>query len=274
MDGVMDKVPLSKKVQEKPKNLYHTCAMQRSGSHAICNWLAWCLSEGYPDTHIVYQNNGNNWFLYHKNQKQRHPNKKKKIKAKVPDLPVSFQLRGAENKPDANLTPRIIILRDPFNWAASVRQCDLQQLKQIKTPRGNFPLGISITPDIVNKHREAGETAEHYIKMAELYEQALQQPNGPNIAISYNQWYHNRKYRRRICDYFGVKPINKGLHEVVFFGGGGSSFDGMNYKDEARKMDVFMRWQNFKDDSIYCNFFKKYSKLVDISERLFNFNPL
>ena len=225
----------------KQYNIYY---MQRSGSHGVINWLCHCFVNTY-DTGI---------YLY---------NVSKQID--YGQAPSTKRLLVHENTIPSQKSNIIVILRDPFNWAASVRHCDLQWKKKIQTSRKNFPLGITITPE-VKKGLGCKRTADLYVGIANKIEQYP--------TILFNEWFSSKRYRKQVCKDFELKYTDKGLNDVPFFGGGGSSFDGMNFEHEARKMDVLNRWKEYKDDSVYLNFFKENPKLVEVSEQIFDFNPL
>ena len=97
--------------------------MQRSGSHAIVNWLANCIHLTTNETVRLH------------NVGTKHDYGKGNFK---------HFLKVHENIPPPSKTKKttIVIIRDVFNWAASIRQCDLQKFKKIETPRENFHLGL------------------------------------------------------------------------------------------------------------------------------------
>ena len=53
----------------------------------------------------------------------------------------------------------------------------------------------------------------------------------------------------------------------------GSSFDGMNLKDNAQKMKVLHRWKEFKDDSEFVKVLNMDDELIELSRNIFGYFP-
>lgn len=220
--------------------------MQRSGSHAIVNWLANCIHLTTNETVRLH------------NVGTKHDYGKGNFK---------HFLKVHENIPPPSKTKKttIVIIRDVFNWAASIRQCDLQKFKKIETPRENFPLGITITEKVGTTHNPI-QTAQKYIEIAHS--------QSKKIIILFNKWFLEEDYRQNICSQLNIDYFEDGLDCVPYFGGGGSSFDGTTMDGNGRKMLVIERWRNFVDDDIYMNFLRGNPRLIEVSNSLFNFCPI
>lgn len=87
------------------------------------------------------------------------------------------------------------------------------------------------------------------------------------ICISYNKWFCDKEYRRKISKKIGFEFTDKGINQVRKFGGG-SSFNQTDFDKKAQKMDVLERWRKNKNHPL----FKKLLKDKEIhyySEKIF-----
>jgi hypothetical protein len=86
------------------------------------------------------------------------------------------------------------------------------------------------------------------------------------IMISFNSWFADESYRRRIAEELGLPHSDRGVDRLSQ-DGGGSSFSGQEFQDRAREMDVLDRWRNFVDDDDYRSAFDE--ETVELSNRIF-----
>jgi hypothetical protein len=87
------------------------------------------------------------------------------------------------------------------------------------------------------------------------------------VVINYNLWRKDQSYRKAIANELHLNFSDKGLDKVSAIGGG-SSFDGMNYSDDAGSMKLFDRWQNYTSVEGYLDLFKD-KKIIDLSKKIF-----
>jgi hypothetical protein len=188
--------------------IYAVEHLQRSGGHAIIFWIIEHLNN------YTFQNNlnmqgaptdtipkGNKNIIY------SLENKTKDTSSKTPDK-------------------RILILRDPLNWTASIikRRGNMSFYKNKKLIKDNECL--EFYKDYYNKYK----SKEYY-------------------GINYNKWFSSSEYRREIEADFGFDKNDKSMTKVLKYGSG-SSFDGNKFDGKAQNMKTLERWQKFKDHPI------------------------
>ena len=175
-----------------------------------------------------------------------------KLPAKVDLLIVIFQsqhlwhikkheslIEGVE----ASNIKRVLLLRDPFNWAASYME------------KSQHPDDTLIFPD------QWQEYADEYTGKTNYFPDA--------IRINYNRWFIDKSYRQQLSEQLGFNFTDRGL-EVVTSHGGGSSFDHKGFHQNAQEMKVMERWKLYENNERYLNAFKKRPDLVDMAREIFD----
>ncbi len=155
----------------------------------------------------------------------------------------------------ASEEPTIIILRDPFNNYASF-------LKLIQNP--NFG-PLSFFPFM--------QYWKEYAK--EIIQETNLLPN--KIFISYNDWVESERYRRDVVKelelQFGLKTkFDDTIKNKMTMYGGGSSFDGLEYVNEASKMKVFDRYKFWENSFVYRKEVDT-PEVKSLSEKIFGYYP-
>lgn len=99
----------------------------------------------------------------------------------------------------------------------------------------------------------------------------------PKTVILYDKWFTDEEYRRQIVEKAGIGPLNdRTLGQVMRIGAGrrwGSSFDSMEYKHDAQKMDVLNRWKAYEDNEFFIKIMGN-KALRNLSEQLFGEFPI
>jgi hypothetical protein len=200
------------------KVLIQLMGLQRSGNHAVANWI--CSLFRRP----VHLNNVAHDFF-------RQPQAAGEL-TKADCMIVSFEdARGKLRKGlsmvesvellDPAQFPGVDchvlrILRDPYNcWASRVRARETSKL--------------SSSPALQDFIRD-------WTELARLY------TDGAPSFILYNSWFHDRSYARTICARLGGTYSERTRSEVLGEGGG-SSFDGFvrpSYRTIFGKLDYYM----------------------------------
>lgn len=134
----------------------------------------------------------------------------------------------------------VIVLRDPYNWLAS-------------RYRGEFPIDDSVIEGWCSQCREALRETEF-----------LSNP----LVVNYDHWFADPDYRQQLSHQAKLPGAEPGIGEITNFGGG-SSFTGLEFRDQATRMDVLHRWKHFEDDRQFQSFFSSYPQLEEYSDRLF-----
>lgn len=145
---------------------------------------------------------------------------------------------------------QIVIVRDFRNWAASYIK--MQEKENI--PR------ICIHEIDIRKY-------EGYLSYAETGKGCGERKFCPYV-ISYNKWCVDKNYRKQICTDLGLQFTDCGFDRVPV-NGGGSSFDGMDYKGHGSDMNTLERWKEMKDRQDYNFVLMTYATLVRRSDEYF-----
>lgn len=92
----------------------------------------------------------------------------------------------------------------------------------------------------------------------------------PVIAVSYNRWRDDRRYRQRLAQQLGLAFTDAGIDSVPACGGG-SSFDGRRFQGRASEMPVHERWRHFAGQPDFHRLFDP--QLRDFAGRIFGPPP-
>lgn len=238
------------------KKMIQFCGIQRSGNHAVINWIIGQESSKTCFINGVFPGE-NPW---HKNWGISYPN--------YPYWPKTRDLAGAfvskdlvicsyENRElkkiakDRKLLPKyfgnstenysVIIIRDPYNTFASWLQKNWQLTTEI----------IQLWKDYAYEY--LGKT--NYLK-------------GKKIFVSFNQWFLDSNYRKKIAESLGLDFSDKNLNYVSFHGGG-SSFDEQSLNRQAQEMNVLNRFHNYLEDAQFLQIFEKDPEIGKLSAEIF-----
>jgi hypothetical protein len=138
----------------------------------------------------------------------------------------------------------VLILRDPFNLFAS----------RLKRNVPDFKSGFFALPDL-------------WILYAREYLGLTQVLNNNKVVINYNRWCADPAYRHQVALRLGLDFTDAGFEEVPPFGGG-SSFDGLDYRAEASRMQVLNRFHSMVDREDFLNMFRD-PLIVRLSDQIF-----
>jgi len=206
-------------------------ANQRSGHHAIINWL--CNQIEY---NVIHHNDLNFDSLVNGNyvykggiKKTKYENSKENKTIQV----INFENTEVKNHEKLiknkffkdKKTVTLLVLRDFYNNMASV---------------------IKSTP----KNKLSNKLKTHKIVWKEISSLYL---NQKFYTILYNDWILNEKYREEISKNLGLKFTDKGFEKLSPFGGG-SSFNDHNNKNRLERYKQFLKNEDFikviNDDEI------------------------
>jgi hypothetical protein len=150
----------------------------------------------------------------------------------------------------------VLLLRDPFNLFSSrmKKESDFRENRySLKTPEGREIL-VRLWKQYAREF--LGET-EHL--------------SHNKVVISYNRWFSDREYRRELADHLGLEFSDATLQEVIPVGGG-SSFDRSRMNQTASEMKVLERWQHYRDDSDFQTIFRD-PEIIRLSDAVFGEIP-
>lgn len=204
-------------------------ALRRSGHHAIINWILStfdqqkiCFINDCSRTHNIKKlskrkNKDNDCYLYNLEHY---------------DLSLLDYSLLKEYESQRKHFTNIVILRDIFNWAASIY---------------NFP-------------REAKERIPLTIDLWKTYAKIFIGETNPfkeqTIFIKYNNWFLNKEYREQIAKQLNIKPKETSLKQL----GSKSSFD--SHLKDYSQMKTIDRWKVFQSDQEFMNLFDEESKAL------------
>ena len=257
----------------KNKKEIRIIAQKRSGQHAIIFWIISQVKgpvcyinnlfsvEKYKKKEILkkishgYKYGSEKWYFYNMNADQVKKENLFSIKNKelfisnVEEQKIKNIIKRIENlsiytKGNSEEIFNVLILRDPYNLLAS-------KLKRRRRIRYNSIL--------------------NWINYAKEYLDITSYLGKNKIIINYNKWVVNKEYRKKILLQLGLDSENIDFTNIPTFGGG-SSFSGTKYDGKADRMDVFKRWESFKNNKQYLSMVK-YKSLQMLSEVIFGETP-
>jgi len=246
--------------------------MQRSGNHAIINWIMkLCTGK------ICFLNNVDplkNPYLTYKDKDLKNINehdfkldKNKSGKMIKKDyLIYSYEEYPLQEVFDEEFDKNhdkfigkslkkidVLVLRDPYNFFAS--RIKLEEF-------GILNSRVHLTDEkskkiVVNLWKEY---AKEYLGNTKYLK-------NNKMVISYNKWNSDKKYRKFLAkklklQFKDLKDENMSKY------GPGSSFDKFKYKGQAYKMKVLERWKVMKDYPFYRSIFED-KELVELSNKIF-----
>lgn len=198
-------------------------SLSRSGQHAFCNWL--CLQVG-ECTFFNHDGHVNEDGSVTPNVTYQKPYSGQGHSYNTVTLNENFI-----SAIDSDFT--IILLRDPFNWIASLCASVRRSDAQMKT------------------------WATHYQTLTEMATRG-----DGDLLVKYNDWFASEEYRKIICDHMGLSFTDKGINQVPATGEG-SSFDYQEYDGKAQEMKVLERWRHVIGDNSTNITSTEYRKIFD-----------
>ncbi len=242
-------------------------ALQRSGHHAIINWIisnsssSFCfLNNCLPHHNPFFASSGTDSLVQHisiENERIGNFSEKNLIIFNYEDKELSDIFYPTFNSEKQHwLGPskkqfNILILRDPFNNIASKYRWAKEGTK--------WKPSIDSLNQVVNLWKAY---AREYLNDTDFIKEN-------KIAISYNQWFSDSAYRHLIGEKLQLSSIDKGLTEIAKWGPNtwGDSFDNLTFDGKANKMKVFDRWKFYMDDPFFLSLFDK--ETIELSNKIF-----
>jgi len=280
--------------------------LQRSGNHAIINWII--QSTSGPTCFLNNVESGTDPYIGNKGIEVKKINwessfgiselrkaEKNLLIISYEDCPLNCVKRTLNDEEFTGASQKelnVLILRDPYNFMAS--RCKWMEV-------GAFGCKIQITDDaswqrVVNLWKDY---AREYLRETKHL--------GTNfLAINYNKWFKDAKYRSMLSEQLNMSSDENAL-KVESDQGGGSSFhskflriytlrdlkifadpksylfyswkgkvksrlkalkDTLVFHGVAEKMNVFNRWERYKKDERFKKLFND-KDLREYSNRVF-----
>jgi hypothetical protein len=148
----------------------------------------------------------------------------------------------------------ILVLRDPFNVFAS----------KLRWARGKL---YQPTPEKIQRQSRLWlEYAREFIGNSNIL--------GQKSCVSFNAWFADTTYREELARTLGLPTWDKGVEEVAKWGPStwGDSFDNLDYQNRASAMKVTERWKNYSDDETYLGLFAD-KEIIRLSNQIFGSIP-
>ncbi len=240
---------------------YIVMALRRSGQHAIISWIMALTNGDSHHLNNVRPNRNPYNCVGHapKNKDWVRNGLRGKFKH------VACLVYNYEHRPIGQLTNlgfdhnkcvgasgatnRVLILRDPFNNAASLR-------KRIK-----------------NKNNDYGDKVFDLRSFTKVWRQYAQEFAGDTnlfknkVCINYNRWCTTASYRLKIAEQLGIKQDSSPYLKVPRIGMG-SSFDSRKFNGKADQMEFTTRWETYRDRPKFRALFD--SKTIKLYRRIFD----
>jgi hypothetical protein len=236
-------------------------SMMRSGHHAVLNWFA--RNQLRPIMHFndcriecgVLRPDPPNLVMYYDGAIGRYllnepPSRLEDLSKDCATTIFSFEerdpgyiVRAAEI---AQPTKIILVVRDAFNFVASC----MKHAEKYPGVKAKIIDTMASRLDIwLNHARELQEGSD-----------------GIRSAINYNFWFSRKSYRDAVASRYGFINHDIGVEEVMLFGHG-SSFDDHKYADQASRMGVLNRWEEYRNDPQFRSYITR--EVAELSQMLF-----
>ncbi|MFM5888092.1 MAG: hypothetical protein ACKOQS_07350 [Dolichospermum sp.] len=241
--------------------IYVTISLQRSGQHAIINWLCHQIQSivHFNNCDLIRKNlsispiSRDQKIISYVNQNQKEAIGNKTYIGNDFSL-IRNELKQAKNLlysfEDFSLNHNflkkmtkfsnvkvVFILRDPYNCFAS----SLKRRERLSGLDINRNLDINKKKALFITYLEQTLNIKDYLHV-------------PIVAIDYTKWLTSINYRSSILTQLDIpwssEADSYSLKEVQSFGGG-SSFSGTNIDAEYLHSQVLQRWHEYKDDPEY-----------------------
>ncbi len=253
--------------------------LQRSGNHAIINWIYSQCSE--PRCHLNWVKvDQNPFYCFQRRATVREFQK---------DLFTKFNINAEKiglfarknlfmfSYEDESLEK---IVSEKFEknhdmWIGrSKKRYDLLLLRD---PFNLFASRLKKEDDIIENKYSLRKESERKI-LSGLWKEHAKEFIGETsslknskVCVNYNKWVADKDYRKEIARLLDLEFTDAGFEEVLHIGGG-SSFDRIKYNQKASDMKVLERWKHYIDDNDFLDIFKD-REIIDLSRKIFGEIP-
>lgn len=254
-------------IEIDPEMTYHNrtqlcvAALQRSGHHAIINWI----SANAPGSACFLNNCRPNIdpFLMCSPDARGELALRDLLIYNYEDRALNevftqdFSRHQKEWFGQTGSVACVLVLRDPFNNFASKYRWAVK--------------GTKWTPPVEWVTRVLPGLWKSYAR--EFLGQTTVLPE-PKVFINYNRWFTDEEYRCEIARQLGLVAADKGLTEVAKWGPNtwGDSFDNLNFDGRANEMKVLERWRCVASDQTFTDLFRD-RELLSLSQEIFGLIP-
>lgn len=236
-------------------------ALQRSGHHAIINWIS--ANSAGPACFLNNCRPNVNPFLMCSGDERIELSPRDLLMYNYEDsqltevFPPDFLNNKTKWFGKSARSIYVLVLRDPFNNFASKYRWAINGTKW--TPQMEWVTGA--LPALWKSY------AKEFVGLTDFIP-------APKVFINYNRWFTDDKYRDEIASRLGLISADQGLTEVAKWGPNtwGDSFDNLNLEGRANEMKVLERWRYFGQDKVFKDLFRD-TELLSLSEEIFGVIP-
>ena len=147
----------------------------------------------------------------------------------------------------------LLILRDPFNLFASRLKRDDNNIKNRFSLRD--PKQRQKVIDLWKNHAREFLGDTNFL-------------TNNKICVNYNSWFVDNEYKKKLAEQLYIPFTDKSMNEVVSVGGG-SSFDNTELHNNASEMKVLERWKQYADDELFISIFQD-RELIELYTKNFS----
>jgi hypothetical protein len=229
--------------------------LQRSGNHAIINWIR--------------RQAGENTLFFNDVDPERPFEIERMPKAERAQEPrqsydcvlYSYEDRVLELINSESFYPQInpfgievdqrydvVIYRNPFNSFASRLKHNV-----VSSAMATYISGLNLPELWLTYAYEATGRTSHMTQ--------------PRVVINYDRWCASKDYRRRVAERLELDFTDEGFNEITAFGDG-SSFDKTTFDSQASKMQTDQRWKAYADNPEFIGLFAD-RQVTDLALELF-----
>jgi len=232
-------------VNIEAEKLICVIAMQRSGHHAVINWIAAQINRPIK---FVNAFDHADWVIDYNKHLKGTPY----LITNFEDFPIQTTLNAiSQNAEFAKEADIYLVLRNPYNLLAS------RHFAQFHKKTHDQKEALAIWYD----------HAHEFIRTTRKINDSQFRP------IAYDTWFQHPEYREHLAQsWFGHESRERSLN-LVPNSGMGSSFDGQAYNGKARKMKVLDRWRRLLKDEYHQKLFRNNPQLLHLTLQIFGEAP-
>lgn len=239
------------------KKEIHVIGVQRSGIHAIVNWLIGHFNN------VIYLRDASIGFCNSSYDYQYYENGSllKKTKTLFPSDCILFDHQNVDPHCFNNLEADPAYQRSVQSTIKEMNMNLFSEKKYIilhvRDPFNNFASLYKLFGNVKKSKIEIWKKiAKYHIKQFPEF-----------IYSNYNEWFQSEKYRQNLAKQLDLKLDERNFQKMMD-NGGGSSFSKMKFQNNATQLDVFNRWKFYQNDKYYVNLFD--NEILDLTNKLFN----
>ena len=221
--------------------------MQRSGNHAIINWII-KQQPGY----VFFLNHGDPLAPFDAHRDYQPPSK-----------PIDLFVHSYE---DHRFSPQLLRIADSNRSFYYDRPKALYVLLVLRDPLNLFASRLRAGYTGARRNDRYNQT-DLWLTYAEEYLGKTQSLGPSKVLVSYNQWCTDEAYRKNLAHRLDLQFSDAGFNEVPVYGGG-SSFEGRKLNGQASTMNTRDRWKHYADDENFIACFHD-PRIINMSGKIF-----